>query len=341
MNFDQNITRRKFITMVALAGTAALLPNWSKIIQKNAAVKPIKVSRMIMGTVVNLVILDEDNEKAKTAALNCLDKMSNLENILSRFNHNSQLSHLNTNGFLSNPDIALIDVVNLAKTIGDKSNGAFDISIKPVVDLFFREKLNNRLPLQTKLTEQLAFVNYKNIVVYGDLIKFQKPNMQITLDGVGKGYIIDQGVESIKAMGYSHVMVEAGGDLFACGEKFSQQPWKIGIQSPRKAINNCLGEILLTNQALATSGDYMQYFSPDLVNHHIINPTVGHSSTQIASASVIAPNTALADALATSLMVLELDKGLTMINSIPNCECLIVTKNMEIVNTSGFHLQFS
>jgi thiamine biosynthesis lipoprotein len=339
MKFDQKITRRKFITMVALAGTAAFLPNWPKNLQKNAVTAPVKVSRMIMGTVVNLVIIDDDEEKAKTAALNCLDKMSNLEKTLSRFNHNSQLSHLNMNGFLSNPDAALIDVLNLAKTIGDKSNGAFDISIKPVIDLYFEEKLNNRLPLQTKLSEQLALVNYKNIVVSGDLIKFQKPNMQITLDGIGKGYIIDQGVESIKAMGYSHVMVEAGGDLFACGEKFNKQPWKIGIQSPRKAIRNCLGEILLTNQALATSGDYMQFFSLDLVNHHIINPTVGHSSTKIASASVIAPNTALADALATSLMVLEIGEGLTMINSIPDCECLIVTKNMEILNTAGFHLQ--
>ena len=130
-------------------------------------------------------------------------------------------------------------------------------------------------------------------------------------------------------------MDEAGGDLMALGEKASATPWKIGLQAPRAEMGNLLMMMDVDNQAVATSGDYMQALSADLANHHIIDPRSGYSSPELASVSVLAPTVMLADGLATSVMVMG-QAGLDLIEEIPHCEAFAVTKNAFVLKTSGF-----
>jgi thiamine biosynthesis lipoprotein len=157
--------------------------------------------------------------------------------------------------------------------------------------------------------------------------------MSITLDGIAKGYIVDAGVKILRGHGFENVLVEAGGDLLASGYKAAEVPWKIGIQSPRKGRSGLMQILSVKNQGVATSGDYMQSYSPDFANHHIIDPRCGRSPREIASVTVIAPTATLADGLSTTLMVLGPEAGTRLMKHFPDCEAYLIGKDLKMIVT--------
>ena len=147
---------------------------------------------------------------------------------------------------------------------------------------------------------------------------------------------MDAGVAVLIKLGYKRVFVEAGGDLMASGTKETDLPWKAGIQSPRQSQAETIASIEVCDQAVATSGDYMQYFSPDLAHHHILSSRTGYSPTERASVTVVAPTCLQADALATAVTVLGKKKGIELIEKLPNIEALLVTKDLIEYQSTGF-----
>ena len=160
--------------------------------------------------------------------------------------------------------------------------------------------------------------------------------MGVSLDGIGKGYIVDRGVDQLKDYGFNNVYVEAGGDLMVSGQKSDDTPWRIGIRNPRPEQKKELVTLKVSDKAIATSGDYFQAFSPDLKHHHIIDPRSGFSPPELASCTVTAPNVALADGLATAAMVLGKDAALDLLEPMQGCEAYMVTKELKQYNTTGF-----
>ncbi|MDH3360395.1 MAG: FAD:protein FMN transferase, partial [Desulfobulbaceae bacterium] len=229
----------------------------------------------------------------------------------------------------------LLAVLDLARQINQKSSGAFDISILPMLDLY----QNYHLPAQERmsiLNIRRNLVNQANLQIKGRKINFLEPGMGITLDGIAKGYIVDEGTATLSKYGFERVYVEAGGDLLVKDDKAIGKPWRIGIQNPRPEITSKLVVIEAENMAVATSGDYYQPFSSDLSVHHILNPSTGLSSPELASCTVTAPNGAMADGLATACMVLGSNDAMDLLASFPACEGYFVTKDMHVRKTSGF-----
>jgi thiamine biosynthesis lipoprotein len=161
--------------------------------------------------------------------------------------------------------------------------------------------------------------------------------MSITLDGIAKGYIVDQGVAVLKDFGFQDVLVEAGGDLLASGEKSPSSLWKIGIKSPRQEQGGIIARFSIRDRAVATSGDYLQPFVRDLSQHHLLDPRTGYSSPRLASASVLAKTATFADGLATAVMVLGPEAGLALIEELSGCEAYLVTKNLQTFQSKGFN----
>jgi thiamine biosynthesis lipoprotein len=289
-------------------------------------------SRYLMGTVVNLTLIGGEPEQAQAAILHVFARMEALEAVLSRYLPDSQLSKLNRNDTLEDAHPSLISVIKRAQEISQLTNGAFDITIKPVLDLY---QSSASLPDENAVSQALLLVDYHAITLEDRTISFKKRGMSITLDGIAKGFIVDEGVAVLEKFGFTDVMIEAGGDLMAMGEKAPRYPWKIGLQAPRKATGNLIATFNVENKALATSGDYMQAFTPDFVNHHIIDPRCGHSPRELASVSVLAPTVTLADGLATSIMVMG-KEGLKLIENLPACEAYAVTKDSAVLKTTGF-----
>ncbi|MEN8161701.1 MAG: FAD:protein FMN transferase, partial [Myxococcota bacterium] len=213
--------------------------------------------------------------------------------------------------------------------------GAFDVTIQPVVDLY-RGQLRRGLGLPDGkgIERALARVDHRGVRIQGGTVTLERAGMEVTLDGIGKGYVIDRGVEVLRRSGFGSVFVEAGGDLVAGG---GSDPWRIGIRSPRRHLA-LQARFDARDRAVATSGDYMQPFTADYSQHHILDPRTGTSAPELASATVVAGDAATADALATGVMVLGPVRGRALLEDLPGCEGYLVTKDLGVVRTSGFGL---
>jgi thiamine biosynthesis lipoprotein len=209
--------------------------------------------------------------------------------------------------------------------VGDLTGGAFDVSIKPLLDAA-------RTGKETKPRQR--FVDYRRIQLRDGEISLA-PGMALTLDGIAKGAVVDGGVAALNKRGYEHVLVEAGGDLVGNGHSLDQTPWRIGVRHPRQA-DSLMTVLPISAQAVATSGDYQHTFSSDFSQHHIRDPRTGQSPAQSASVTVLADSGTLADALSTGLMVLGLTVGLPLVERLSGVEALFISKHMELTRTSGF-----
>jgi thiamine biosynthesis lipoprotein len=333
MNLKKTITRRQFLKIIAASSAIGLA--WKLGVENLTSNQVISETRLLMGTIVNLVIISENRIAASAAIDACLDRMTELESVLSRFQPESQLSKLNRSGVLTEAHPALLGLVKRSLELSQLSGGAFDITVKPLLDLY--EATPGVLPSTRQINQALQLVGFSKIVLAGQTLSFAQPDMSITLDGIAKGFIVDKGIDVLKDFGYENALVEASGDLMGLGEKAPQTPWKVGLQSPRGKIGNLIASFDIQDRAIATSGDYMQTFTPDFSSHHIIDPRSGHSSPELASVSITANTVALADALATTVMVVG-KSGLELIEQLDGCEAFAITKDLTELKTSGFQV---
>ena len=325
------VDRRRFLQIVAVAGAAGA--GWTLGLYRNSSrYKVVSASRAMMGTVVNLTLYGPEKSRLEAAVETTLARMLALEKLLSRHDPASELARLNLTGNIKRPSHDLITVLELARFISDKTNGAFDITVLPLVKL----QQAGRIPDRVSIEKALAVTDYRHITIDEDKIVLTRQGMGLTLDGIGKGYIVDQGVEALKQNGFGNAYVEAGGDLMVSGRKPGDKPWRIGIKNPRPSRSGKLVILKTSNRAVATSGDYMQAYSKDFARHHIVNPKTGYSPPELASATITAPTVALADALATAAMVMGHKKSIAMLQTMPNCEGYFIDKKLNHYQSTGF-----
>ncbi|MGB3212179.1 MAG: FAD:protein FMN transferase [Desulforhopalus sp.] len=335
INKRNTLGRRDFLKIIAVAGTAAGC--WKLgLLGSSKSIEMARRSQPIMGTVLNLTVYGPDRDSCEDALNQTISSMTKLEGRLSRHMADSELSQLNKNSVLETPGEDLLNVLAMAQALSRKSSGAFDVTILPLLQFHqhIRGKNNHPNPLQLDSARRL--VGHEKLQLTGKSVKLVEAGMGISLDGIGKGYIVDRGVATLRELGFNNVYVEAGGDLMVSGQKEDREPWRIGIRNPRLQPGQKLVTVAVSDKAVATSGDYMQPFTTDLKHHHIIDPRSGFSPPELASCTVTAPNVALADGLATAIMVLGKDDALDLIEPMEGCEAYMVDKNLQNVNTSGF-----
>ncbi|MDH3347293.1 MAG: FAD:protein FMN transferase [Desulfobulbaceae bacterium] len=331
-----NLNRRRVLQIFAIAGAVGAFRFLPKELH-DSGFHVIRKSYPLMGTILNLVVYSHDREKGDAAISETFSTMQKIESKLSRHANNSEVAQLNQTGILHGASDDLLSVLELAQSVSTMTSGSFDITILPLLSLYQSQPSEKLLHQQSRINEAVKTVNHNDIITNERMIKFTKQNMGITLDGIGKGYIVDQGMATLSRMGFNQVYVEAGGDLLVKGGKPKNEPWRIGLQNPRPSMPQELVVIETDSLAVATSGDYYQPFSPDFRFHHIINPRTGFSSPELASCTVTAPNAALADALATGCMVLGAKDAIALLEEIPECQGYMVSKDLTVHKTSGFN----
>ncbi|MDZ4851452.1 MAG: FAD:protein FMN transferase [Pirellulaceae bacterium] len=209
-------------------------------------------------------------------------------------------------------------VVQLAQQISVASNGAFDITVAPLVDLwgFGPSQRSEVLPSEAEIMAIKESVGYQNLEVRLDppAIKKSIPMLRVDLSAIAKGHGVDRVGQLLRDNGVQDYFVEIGGEIAAHGVRSDGEPWQVGIEAPNEGERTIQSVIGLSNAAIATSGDYRNYY--EVANQrysHTIDPNTGRPVVHtLASASVIAENCALADAVATSMMVLGPEVGLTV-----------------------------
>jgi len=328
--------RREFLRIIGVSGVAGLAALKFGL-DRGDHVDTVTETRLLMGTVVNLTLVTSDRQAARQAINACLDHMTALETILNRYRADSQLTRLNRDGNLEPASSHLVFLLREAVRLSSLTGGAFDVTVKPVADLYEASRESGgELPGPEAVAMALARVGFHYLDVRDDAVSFAQPGMAITLDGIAKGYIVDEGVTVLKQYGFNDILVEAGGDLSASGTRSPDSPWRIGVQPPRTDSGALLATFNIHNQAAATSGDYMQAYTDDFRVHHILDPRTGYPAPELASATVVAPTGLLADALATAMMVMGPEKGLALVETMPQCETYLVAKDLSVWRSSGF-----
>ena len=296
----------------------------------------VEASRFALGTSVT-VTLDTGKIAQQEVVIDAVfNEIDRLEGLLSVYKHDSQVSHLSRNGSITGEIEELKEVLNEGRRFSIISKGAFDVTVKPILDLLrICHMHERRRPTEKEMKSALNLVGFQGIRITKREIVLEKPGMGVTLDGIGKGYIIDRAIEVLMQYGISRALVNAGGDIRVIGERAFNEPWKVALQHPRDE-ESYIAIVKLKNQAIATSGDYTQYFFSDRSTHHIVDPRTGLSAVGLISATIVTDRATDADALATTVMVLGQAEGVELVERLPRTEALIITKNREILTSSGF-----
>ena len=214
-----------------------------------------------------------------------------------------------TNAVVVSPE--LFAVVRLAQDIATQTDGAFDVSIRPLADLWGFIWKQHRLPTEEELERTLPLVNFQNIQLdpARRTVRCLKSGVSIDLGGIGKGVAVDWAIEKLRSLAITNAMVKAGGDLRVIGAPPGETHWTVQLEDPHKEGQRV--SIPLRDAALSTSGNYENFFEVNGRRYsHILNPRTGLPVEGIAACTVIAPTCAESDAWATALFVLGVEQSL-------------------------------
>ncbi len=232
-----------------------------------------------------------------------------------------------------------LHVAQVGKRIYGLTNGAWDGTVMPLVELWGFAKLGPDIyemradvPDKEIIREVLTEIGFEKIEISEQgFLKKKRANVSIDFASIAKGYAVDQVANLIRKKGFDDFLVEIGGEVYASGHRRDGRSWRVGVNTPQKGSpHDEVYEIVhITNKALATSGDYRNFFEVNgKFYSHILDPKTGYPvSKGVVSVSIVADTCVFADGLATGIMVMGQSKGMELINSLDGIECLLVVKD--------------
>ena len=244
----------------------------------------------------------------------------------------------------------IIKMIKTAVKYSKLSNGAFDITVEPLVNLWGIGTDDENVPADAEIKLKLLLVGYNNISINeeDESVKLLKEGMAIDLGGIAKGFAADEVVKVYKEYDIKGGIISLGGSsIYTVGQKPDGTPWNVGIKHPRKDNDqDYVGVINLSEQALSTSGDYERYFMKDGKRyHHILNPATGYPtdngviSVTIVVDSNIPDCNMIADTLTKTVFVLGVDNGLKFIDNIQGVSCIAITSDYKIYKSSSWNIK--
>jgi thiamine biosynthesis lipoprotein len=244
-------------------------------------------------------------------------RLSEINGRMSTYDPNSELSRFNQfdGGEWFSVSTETAEVVAAALDVAERTSGAFDPTVGPVVNLwgFGPNKKRPELPADEAIAEALSRVGYEKVVVRVEppALKKTAPELYLDLSGIAKGYASDAVSKLLGELGCENTMVEIGGEVRTRGVKSGNSPWRIGVERPGRLDGSLQSVVLLKDAGMATSGDYHNFFKIQGTRYsHTIDPATGMPVTHsLAAVSVVAPTCMEADALATALLVMGEEKG--------------------------------
>lgn len=254
-----------------------------------------------------------------------MSELQAVDRSLSMFNPESVISRINRNEDVQ-PDTLFTEVFNLAKTVSAQTDGAFDITVAPLVNAWGFGFKNEILPDSATIDSLRSFVGFHNVQLKAGRVQKADPRTVLDCSAVAKGFGSDVVARMFRRKGIRNFMIEIGGEIVVSGTNPTAKPWNVGINKPVEdstGLNNDLQTVLkVTNRAMATSGNYRNFYYKDGKRYaHTINPHTGYPvQASILSATVLAPDCATADAYATAFMVMDLERARQILDRHPELQ---------------------
>jgi thiamine biosynthesis lipoprotein len=266
-----------------------------------------------MGSPFNIILYADTKQMADSAAQESFKLVDSINLICSDYDSSSELFKLRYAAVGAPIKLSpiLFELIYIAKGAYKDADGSFDITVGPLSRLWRSARRSQQFPSHSAINEARNRVGFNKVQLDSgaQTITFLYPNMQLDMGAIAKGYAADKVLELLKSFGITTALVDAGGDMVAFGMPPQKKGWTIGINVPGQQEKLLERKLVLSNKAVATSGDAFQYMLHDRKKYgHIIDPRTGYGVTFQRNVTVVAPTATTADWLATACSILTLDQ---------------------------------
>lgn len=295
-----------------------------------------------LGTINRIVAYGKDSEEALYKAYK---RVLEIDDRMSAFKDDSDIAKINR---CAGQEVQKVnaDTFNLLKCsleFSSLSNGAFDITIRPLTKLWDIGKKQNYIPPKEEIEQVLPLINYRDLVLdeKNCTAYLNKKGQAIDLGGIAKGYAADEVKRILLENKIDSALINLGGNIVTVGNNQGNTPWRIGIQNPLAVRGQYIGSILSTNQTIVTSGSNEQFFIKDGIRyHHILSPLTGYPVNKgVLSITAICECSRDADALTTALFVTGIDNVKSLLSK-ANAQAIFIMNNGDIFMTEGLRNTF-
>ena len=325
------IERRRFLSIVA-ACTATPLAG------AGTVADPVVWRGTAMGALASMTLLHPEREWARSLLQRCVAEIDRLESVFSLYRADSALSRLNAVGQLRDPPFELVELLSQSLALARASGGAFDPTVQPLYRLyaahFGQAGATPAGPPAAAIARAQRHVGYAGVEIDADRVRFQRPGMAVTLNGIAQGYVTDRVADQLRAAGLAHLMIDLG-ELRAHGARGAGAPWRAAVDDPRSPSHTLL-EVVLGDAAgalpaLATSAGAGTVFGADPRINHLFDPATGRSANRWLSVSVAAPRATVADGLSTALSVLPVERAARLLGAYPAARAWLARPDGQLV----------
>lgn len=318
--------------MVARAGR--LLAGWILTLislgaGRDPALSRFEFAETHMGSVFKVVLYSPDEPTASRASRAAFDRIAALDGILSDYNPDSELMRLCSQA--GGPPVRvsddLFEVLDRAREASERSGGAFDVTVGPVVRLWRRARRERKLPDPDRLAQARALVDYRLVRLdkQAKTVQLMKRGMKLDLGGIAKGYASGEAIAVLKRLGIERALVAGAGDIVVSAPPPGLDGWTIGIARLDPAAGAPERFLSLKDAAISTAGDAERYVEIGGKRYsHIVDPRTGLGVVDRCSVTVIARDGATADSLDTAAYILGPERGLDLIESVEGASAIIV-----------------
>lgn len=318
--------------VLKIAAAAAVVPGLAGAVRALAPEGRLYSWRLeVMGAASELALWHTDPAAADRAIRLVRAEAARLDGIFSLMRGDSEVARLNRDGFLDNPSWELRDQLEAGRRFAELSDGAFDITVQPLWDLYaahFWTGTDASPDIEAAAREVAErLVDHRLVDVGARRVALGRPGMGVTLNSIGQGFVADRVADMLRDLGYAHVYADLG-EVRLIGGHPEGRPWRVGLSDPREPRRSAR-TLELEDTGLAVSGGYGTPFEETGRHHHIFNPRTGQSANDIAAIAVSAPSAMVANGIATSVYVAGLERAPRILAAYPEARAIVATPDNE------------
>lgn len=297
---------------------------------------PLTASNFLLNTIVSVTLYDHGTEETLQA---CFDICREYEQKLSRTVASSEISRLNQATefpFTVSEDTAAL--LGRALYFSELSGGAFDLAVAPLTSIWDFTSAEPVKPSDEAISEAIRHIDYQNVRIDGCDVFFSDPATAVDLGAIAKGYIADRIKDYLVSQGVGSAIINLGGNVLCVGSKPDGSGFRIGLQKPFENRNETISIVEIHGRSVVSSGIYERYFKQDgVLYHHILNPDTGYPyETDLIAVTIISDTSVDGDGLSTTCFALGLEKGLELVNSLPDVDAVFITDDYVLHYSKDF-----
>ena len=294
-----------------------------------------------MGTELRLTVWTSDEARAVAAFEAIVQEFDRLEELLSNWRDGSDVLRLNAAAGKHPVPVAAEtrEILWTARQLSEWTDGKFDVTFGVMSGIwkFDYQNKDESIPDPMEVERRRRLIDYRALIVDdpAGTAFLRREGMVVNLGGIGKGYAVDRARDLLHDRGFADFMIQFGGDLYVAGRS-GDRPWRLGIQDPRGPSDRIFAAMDVADSTFSTSGDYARFFMKDGRRyHHIIDPATGEPAMGCRSVTILTQSATISDGLSKAVFILGPERGMGLIERLPDVEGVIVSAENEVLISSG------